>query len=407
MRLVPTSLTGRLVATVVALVALSGVLVATATSLAMRGYLTDQLDARVLAAAERGSRPIFGSPGLGLPPDELDDGRGGEGPGEARGQGVGTLTAIFEGSAQDGVVITDGSRDSAPALRAISSTGLAALAEVPPDGDVHTVDLPALGEYRVTAVERSAVTVVVGLPTGEIDDVLGSLVGWEVLLTLLGVAAAATVGLVVVRRQLRPLREVAATAHEVAALPLETGEIGTTVRVPDGLTDPRTEVGQVGVALNTLLAHMESALDARHRSEQQVRQFVADASHELRTPLTTIQGYAELARRTAPKQPDDDQGRGRGTPDDGPGRGPAAPGPPRRRPSAGPRGGRPDPPRARGGGRCPGHRPRPPLGAGPAGRSRSPPLGDEQRLHQLLTNLIGNARRHTPERHHRHGRPPP
>ncbi|MGA9749250.1 MAG: hypothetical protein WBQ50_17480, partial [Nocardioides sp.] len=89
MRLVPTSLTGRLVATVVALVALSGVLVATATSLAMRSYLTDQLDARVLAAAERGSRPIFGSPGLGLPPDELDDGRGGEGPGEARGQGVG------------------------------------------------------------------------------------------------------------------------------------------------------------------------------------------------------------------------------------------------------------------------------------------------------------------------------
>ena len=71
--------------------------------------------------------------------------------------------------------------------------------------------------------------------------------------------------------------------------------------MPDHLTDERTEVGQVGAALNTLLAHVESSLEARHRSEQQVRQFVADASHELRTPLATIKGYTELAQR----RPDD------------------------------------------------------------------------------------------------------
>jgi two-component system OmpR family sensor kinase len=71
--------------------------------------------------------------------------------------------------------------------------------------------------------------------------------------------------------------------------------------VPEHLTDARTEVGQVGSALNTLLVHVESSLAQRHRSEQQVRQFVADASHELRTPLTTIAGYTELARR----RPDD------------------------------------------------------------------------------------------------------
>ncbi len=65
--------------------------------------------------------------------------------------------------------------------------------------------------------------------------------------------------------------------------------------MPEHLTDEDTEVGQVGAALNTLLAHVETSLDARHRSEHQVRQFVADASHELRTPLATIQGYAELA----------------------------------------------------------------------------------------------------------------
>jgi two-component system OmpR family sensor kinase len=68
--------------------------------------------------------------------------------------------------------------------------------------------------------------------------------------------------------------------------------------VPDELIDEQSEVGQVGSALNTLLDHIDDALSARHRSEQQVRQFVADASHELRTPLATIHGYAELSRRT-------------------------------------------------------------------------------------------------------------
>jgi two-component system OmpR family sensor kinase len=104
-----------------------------------------------------------------------------------------------------------------------------------------------------------------------------------------------------VRRQLRPLREVAATADRVSALPLAEGDIDLTDRVPAHLTDERTEVGQVGAALNTLLDHVETSLEARHESEQQVRQFVADASHELRTPLATIAGYAELARH----RPDD------------------------------------------------------------------------------------------------------
>jgi two-component system OmpR family sensor kinase len=62
-------------------------------------------------------------------------------------------------------------------------------------------------------------------------------------------------------------------------------------------TDPRTEVGQVGLAINSMLDNVEGALRSRHESEQRVRQFVADASHELRTPLASIRGYAELSRR--------------------------------------------------------------------------------------------------------------
>ena len=82
-----------------------------------------------------------------------------------------------------------------------------------------------------------------------------------------------------------------------ATLPLDRGEVDLGVRVPDRDTDTRTEVGQVGAALNQMLGHVSNALVARQASEMRVRQFVADASHELRTPLAAIRGYAELARR--------------------------------------------------------------------------------------------------------------
>jgi two-component system OmpR family sensor kinase len=140
-----------------------------------------------------------------------------------------------------------------------------------------------------------------GLPLDDVNDTLRSLMWTEAVLSLLAVLAAAGVSTVVVRRQLRPLREVAATAHAVSELPLASGAITLEERVPEHLTDERTEVGQVGSALNTMLEHVEASLGARQRSEEQVRQFVADASHELRTPLTTIAGYTELAR----SRPDD------------------------------------------------------------------------------------------------------
>ena len=82
--------------------------------------------------------------------------------------------------------------------------------------------------------------------------------------------------------------------------PLDTGAVGTTARVPDEYAHPDNEVGQLGEALNLMLGHVERALDARHESEQQVRQFLADASHELRTPLSTIAGYAELTSLASP-----------------------------------------------------------------------------------------------------------
>lgn len=307
MRLLPRTLTSRLVVTAVVLVAVVSLLIATATTLAMRSYLDGRLDDQVrdAFAASAGQR------GAGQRPRQFS--------------GVGTLRAAYPDDAEaGGYAVVENESDSgareddanpggnAPRSQELSTEALDSLAQVPTDGQPRNVEVPGLGTYRVlardvtlvggsarsgTATTSTPGTVVVGLPTSDAQAILGRLVGLEAVLTILAVLAAGGVGLIVVRRQLRPLREVADTAERVSELPLASGSIDLTDRVPTHLTDERNEIGQVGASLNALLAHVESALAARHRSEQQVRQFVADASHELRTPLATIQGYSELARQ--------------------------------------------------------------------------------------------------------------
>ena len=108
-----------------------------------------------------------------------------------------------------------------------------------------------------------------------------------------------------VERSLRPLNRVAATAQQVSQLPLDRGEVALAVRVPPADTNPDSEVGRVGLALNHMLNNVEEALAARQASETKVRQFVADASHELRNPLAAIRGYAELTQRSGEAIPPD------------------------------------------------------------------------------------------------------
>ncbi|MGW5823064.1 sensor histidine kinase, partial [Streptomyces noursei] len=158
-----------------------------------------------------------------------------------------------------------------------------------------STDLPGLGSYRVQYAENGAL--VLGVPQNEMDDTVGRLVLIECCVTLAGLVAAGIAGSAMVGIALRPLRRVAATATRVSELPLHQGEVALHVRVPAAEADARTEVGQVGAALNRMLGHVGSALSARQESETRVRRFVADASHELRTPLASIRGYAELTRR--------------------------------------------------------------------------------------------------------------
>jgi two-component system OmpR family sensor kinase len=283
------SLTSRLVLTAVVLVAVVVLLIATAATLALHSYLTDRLDQEVqLSLGQAVAQHLHGAP-LGEPGDGDSDNRPFDGP------RVDTLVGFSSPGGANAAVRTN------ETYQQLTTSEAADLADVPSDGSGHDVKVEGYGEYRVASQQVPDGLVIVGLPSSSVDGPVSRLVLWEVLVGGLGIAAAAGAGTVLVRRQLRPLREVARTAHNVADLPLATGEIELAERVPERLTDERTEVGQVGAALNTLLAHVESSLHARHESEQQVRQFVADASHELRTPLTTIAGYTELARR----RPDD------------------------------------------------------------------------------------------------------
>src|SRR3984885_12929232 len=138
-------------------------------------------------------------------------------------------------------------------------------------------------------------TQIVGIDVTSIYNTIGNLIRIDVIVSVIVLIALFIVGIAVVRASLRPLTDIEKTAGAIAASDL-------TRRVPD--LDPRTEVGRLGRSLNTMLSQIETAFDARaeselaaRRSEERMRQFVADASHELRTPLTAIRGYAEYYRQ--------------------------------------------------------------------------------------------------------------
>ncbi|GAA2578918.1 MULTISPECIES: sensor histidine kinase [Streptomyces] len=291
----PRTLRTRLVVASVALIAVVCAVIGTVTTVALRSHLYEQLDGQVHEVAMRLSG--FGPPGDPQPggagPQRMDlDAFVRHGPqprdtivAEVRGADV--TDAKYGKEDQES---TDLSRTTAVSL---DEAQRAALATVPRDGDAHTVEIPVLGDYRVQYHDGYYAA----LPTSEVDSTVNTLILVEASVTAAGLIAASLAGTVIVGVATRPLRKVAATAGRVSELPLHAGEVNLDERVPESECDPHTEVGRVGSALNRLLDHVHGALHARQASETRVRRFVADASHELRTPLASIRGYAELTRR--------------------------------------------------------------------------------------------------------------
>ena len=160
-------------------------------------------------------------------------------------------------------------------------------------------------KYRVVAVPNFFVptgfntgvsgTIVVALDVTKVYQTLGKLTTIDIIVSGILLAGLAVIGVAVIQTSLKPLTDIEQTADAIAR-----GDLSR--RVPE--RDPRTEIGRLGRSLNAMLAQIETAFHARsaseraaRRSEDRMRQFVADASHELRTPLTAIRGFAEYYRQ--------------------------------------------------------------------------------------------------------------
>lgn len=158
-------------------------------------------------------------------------------------------------------------------------------------GEAFTVE--GEGEsFRAIAVPlpNNAGSIVAAQSLGDLNRTVGQL---GFLFLLIGASLLALVAIasrIVIKIGMKPLEDVEVTAEQIAA-----GDLSA--RMPDA--NPHTEVGRLVTSLNSMLGRIEQSFDARTESENKLRRFVADASHELRTPLTAIRGFSELYRQGA------------------------------------------------------------------------------------------------------------
>ncbi|MFY1681264.1 sensor histidine kinase [Micromonospora sp. WMMD730] len=274
------TLRSRLVLVVGALATLALLGANTAGLLLLRSYLVDRVDARLAGQVRPFTgepRPVPGSPGSG-----------------SAGAPAGRLARL----GPDQLVLfyrADGTRDAAhsstPSETAPDPGTLAEVTARARTGRPYTVAGRHGGaDWRLFAVPAggTGAVVVVGASLAEVSRTTDRLLLIDVAVTggvLLGLGLLAAS---VVRLGLRPL-----TRMERVVAGITGGDL--THRVDD--TDPHTEPGRLGAAVNLMLDRIGTEMSARAASERRLRQFVADASHELRTPLTSIRGFAELYRR--------------------------------------------------------------------------------------------------------------
>ncbi|TMB91683.1 MAG: HAMP domain-containing histidine kinase [Chloroflexi bacterium] len=163
---------------------------------------------------------------------------------------------------------------------------------LPADKTFLTVDgTGSVHHYRIYVDNSDDVpgdTIVAAIPLDTVDSTLGRLLLFEIAISGGITLIVVTATWIMVRRGLRPLERMGATARSIAASDLSR-------RVTP--SSSATEVGRLGLALNTMLGQLEQVFAERAAGEQRLRHFVSDASHELRTPLTSMRGYAELLQR--------------------------------------------------------------------------------------------------------------
>ncbi len=304
----PRTLRGRLIAGLLALLAVACAAVGITTYVALHKALMSQLDQQLSAVnmrygtcLESGPVEHHGKPQAEGQPAKDSDQDNDNVPGGpqmcGQEQGPQTFSASIGGNMFHNPTVTGSDCHLTQADR----TALLALRT---SGAPTTVSLSALGRYQLMARPGNDGTkLVTGLPLAPVQSTLREVELTEIIVFSAALVLTGLLGTGFVRLSLVPLRRVAATATRVTQLPLASGQVTLPDRVPDA--NPRTEVGQVGAAFNRMLGHVEAALARRAASEARLRRFAADASHELRTPLAAIRGYAELAlRHPGPVPPD-------------------------------------------------------------------------------------------------------
>lgn len=287
----PATVRGRLLALLSGCLIVAFAVVAVVTALALHTFLVNRLDQQLGQASDRFALSLEHPPGGDHDPDDHLIG-------DVVGQSAGTLGARIKNGMLTAVAVIG--RDADDAIGADARRRLAGLRA----GGPRTIELPRLGDYRVTVTTgRDGDLLVTGLPTADVDQTVERLLSIEALVFAVVLALTWGAAAVAVRLSLRPLRRVGSTALQVSELPLSTGEVELPGQVAVGAA--RSESGQLARAFNHMLEHVQNALRDRQSSEERLRRFVADASHELRTPVAVIRSHAEFAQRTAAGTPAD------------------------------------------------------------------------------------------------------
>ncbi|MFD7997026.1 HAMP domain-containing sensor histidine kinase [Streptomyces mexicanus] len=293
----PRTLRARLTAGLVVLLAVSCAAVGVAAVVGLNGFLTGRLDEQLLQTGPSFAQSLehgtARGPAEGTAAAKPSDHDGDE-HGDTRRQAAETFGArLVDGTVTNAAVVPSRAHpDFAVALTAADRRALAAL---PANRTGHTVSVSALGDYRLMAWPgRDGDVLITGQPMEPVRATVHRLERVAGVVFGAALALAGVAGAVWVRWSLRPLSRVAATATRVSELPLASGEVALPApRTPPA--DPRSEVGRVSTAFDRMLHHVQDALTKRHASEERLRSFAADASHELRTPVASVRGHAELA----------------------------------------------------------------------------------------------------------------
>jgi two-component system sensor histidine kinase TrcS len=295
----PSSLRRQLLWGVLAVVSVVLVTVGMVSVLSLRGYVNTMSDADIAESLDALSHQYtkyrngeHTSAHPGTPPI-------GRAMLEFTGQTPGNLIAVL----RDRVVIGSAVFSEVETKPAPDDVVRVLEAQSWPGGPPRTEMLGTLGSYRVDSTRDGPDVLVVGTPQNIADRIIARKQVTTIALTAAALVLTAALTGWVVGYTLRPLRRLAAVAANVAGMPLADDEHRISIRVQPQDTDPQNEVGIVGHTLNRLLDNVDSALAHRAESDLRMRQFISDASHELRTPLAAIQGYAELTRQDSSALP--------------------------------------------------------------------------------------------------------